>query len=74
MQAEITAAARKQYAEQVGVNEQYLYQCLKGDRDMAPATARRIEAETNGALHRRMLCQTTWHEIWPELAANDAQA
>jgi DNA-binding transcriptional regulator YdaS (Cro superfamily) len=65
---QITPADRRRLADQVGVNEQYLYQCLSGLRDMNPGKARRIEGETNGALHRRMLCQKTWREIWPELA------
>lgn len=57
----------------VGLDERYLYQCLTGRRDMSPAQARRIESQTSGELTRQMLCQGTWRDIWPELAANDAQ-
>ena len=68
MSKEITPAERKSIADKVGVNEQYLYQCLTGLRDMNPANARRIEEETGGAVTRQMLCQKTWQGIWPELA------
>ena len=72
MEAEITPAQRRDIAAKVGVHEQYLYQCLTGRRDMNPAEARRIEQETGGVLTRQMLCQKTWHGIWPELASKDA--
>lgn len=64
---------RRQLAASVGVNEQYLYQCLTGRRDMNPGEARRIETETNGVLKRQMLCQKSWRSIWPELATNCEQ-
>lgn len=64
----ITPERRRQLAVQVNAHEQYLYQCLTGRRDMNPAEARRIEAETRGELTRQMLCQKTWMGIWPELA------
>ncbi len=70
MTPEITATERRRLAEVAGVNEQYLYQCLTGRRDMGPAEARRCEEVTKGELnplHRWTLCQKTWHLIWPEL-------
>jgi DNA-binding transcriptional regulator YdaS (Cro superfamily) len=80
MSKQISPADRRRLAEQVGVSEQYLYQCLTRRRDMNPIEARRIEAATNGELMRWDLCQTTWRGIWPELgdlpnapAANDSQ-
>jgi DNA-binding transcriptional regulator YdaS (Cro superfamily) len=63
----LSASERKRIAADVGVNEQYLYQCLTGRRDMNPAEARRIEADTGGALRRWDLCQKSWALIWPEL-------
>jgi len=59
---------RRALAERHGINEQYLYQCLTGRRDMGPIEARRIETDSNGILTRKMLCQRTWVGIWPELA------
>lgn len=59
---------RRQWAEKLGINQYYLYQCLTGRRDMGPAVARRIESESNGAITRRMVCTRTWFAIWPELA------
>lgn len=67
MPKQVLPAERRRIAEKVGVNEQYLYQCLTGRRDMNPAEARRIEDEINGELMRWDLCQSTWRGIWPEL-------
>ena len=63
----ITANERRSLAEQVGINEQYLYQCLTGRRDMSATEAVRLEQETNGRLDRKMVCQGSWRAIWPEL-------
>lgn len=63
----ITAVERKRFADQLGVHEQYLYQCLTGRRDMEPAAAMRAETATGGALKRQMLCQSTFKSIWPDL-------
>lgn len=68
MSTEITPEVRKRLAEQHGVSEQYLYQCLTGRRDMNPAEARRLEEASGGELTRVALCQKTWAAIWPELA------
>lgn len=65
----ITAARRRQLAETHGVNEQYLYQCLTGRREMGPAEAMRLELATGGELSRVMLCQKTHLAIWPDLKA-----
>lgn len=74
MDDQITPPLRRKLAAAVGVNEQYLYQCLTGRRDMNPAEARRIEDETGGVLRRQMLCQKSWRSIWPELATPDTTA
>jgi DNA-binding transcriptional regulator YdaS (Cro superfamily) len=66
--SEITPAERKKLAELIGVNEQYLYQCLTGRREMDPGAAMRAEIATSGELKRQMLCQKTYSAIWPELA------
>ena len=68
MDKQITASDRREWAEKLGVNEQYLYQCLTGRREMNPAEARRIEVDSEGAITRQMLCQKTWEGIWPDLA------
>jgi DNA-binding transcriptional regulator YdaS (Cro superfamily) len=54
-------------ADKLGINEQYLYQCLTGRRDMSPAEAMRVETESGGELTRSMLCQRTYAAIWPDL-------
>lgn len=68
MSNKLNPEQRRSVASQVGVHEQYLYQCLTGRRDMNPAEARRIEEATKGLVTRKMLCQNTWSGIWPELA------
>ena len=76
METNLPPQERIKWAEQLGVNEQYLYQCLTGRRDMNPAEARRIERESGGVISRQMICQKTWRGIWPELileAMNVAQ-
>lgn len=69
-----TPEMRRSLAAQVGVSEQYLYQCLTGRRDMSAPEARRIESATDGVLTRLMLCQKTWALIWPELGDSQAGA
>ena len=67
MSKQIAPADRRRLAALCGVNEQYLWQCLTGRRDMNPIEARRIEDTTGGELRRWDLCQRTWSGIWPEL-------
>lgn len=71
---DITPQRRKELALQLEVNEQYLYQCLSGRREMGAIEAVRIEQESGGVLTRRMLCSKTWQRIWPELPAEDKPA
>lgn len=68
----ISAEKRRQLADKVGINEQYLYQCLTGRREMSAWEAVRVEQETKGAVTRKMVCQGSWQSIWPELV--EAQA
>ena len=72
MNTQITPDERRQLAEKVGINEQYLYQCLTGRRDMSASEAVRVEMASDGRLTRQMLCQESWQSIWPELV--EAQA
>lgn len=70
MANQLTPDDRKRLAALTGIDEQYLYQCLTGRRDMNPERARRAEVETKGELTRQMLCQKTYAGIWPELVAS----
>lgn len=67
METKLSPSDRREWAEKLGVNEQYLYQCMTGRRDMNPIEARRIEDSSGGVITRQMLCQKTWQGIWPEL-------
>lgn len=67
MNTQITPDERRQLAEKVGINEQYLYQCLTGRREMSASEAVRVEMQSEGRLNRKMLCQESWKGIWPEL-------
>jgi DNA-binding transcriptional regulator YdaS (Cro superfamily) len=67
MNTQITPDERRRLAEKVGMNEQYIYQCLTGRREMSAAEAVRIEQESGGLITRKMVCTTSWADIWPEL-------
>ena len=67
MNTQIAPDERRALAEKVGMNEQYLYQCLSGRREMSAWEAVRIEQESKGKITRKMLCQGSWKSIWPEL-------
>ena len=67
MNTQITPDERRQLAEKVGINEQYLYQCLTGRREMSASEAVRVEQQTEGRVTRQMVCQGSWQGIWPEL-------
>ena len=67
MNTQITPDERRQLAEKVGINEQYLYQCLTGRREMSASEAVRVEQASEGRLTRKMVCQASWQAIWPEL-------
>jgi hypothetical protein len=68
----IDSKLRQEIATQMGLNDQYIYQCLTGRRNMKPIQASTIEKITNGAINRKMVCRTNWQAIWPELV--EAQA
>jgi DNA-binding transcriptional regulator YdaS (Cro superfamily) len=61
---------RRRLAELAGINEQYLYQCLTGRRDMDAAVAARVEVVTDKAVRRWQL-RRDWHKVWPELVGAD---
>ena len=54
------------------MNEQYIYQCLTGRREMSAAEAVRIEQASEGAVTRKMVCTSSWADIWPELIGANA--
>lgn len=60
----ITAQQRKEIAALVGMNEQYLYQCLSRRRDMRPAEAVRVERVSKGLIARQDL-RRDWRDVWP---------
>lgn len=63
----ISPKERAQIAEMVGLDDQYLYQCLSGRKDMKPKEAVRVERESGGRLRRWHLRRSDWHQTWPEL-------
>lgn len=63
----MSAAERKQIADELGLSEQYLYQCMTGRASMEPKEAVRVEEASNGRLRRWQLRTKDWHEVWPEL-------
>ena len=67
----MTSEQGKALAEALRVDEQYLYQCLSGRKDMKPAEAVRIERESEQRLRRWQLRQSDWHLIWPDLIGTE---
>ncbi len=67
----ITAQERKRLANKAGVDEQYLYQCLTGRRNMEAAEAMEVETILGGELMRWDLRLKDWHRIWPDLVNAD---
>lgn len=63
----MSAADRKSLAEEFGLDDQYLYQCLTGRKAMKPEEAVRIERESSQRLRRWDVRPKDWHRIWPEL-------
>lgn len=58
-------------AQALGINAQFLYQCLTGRRAMEPKMAVRLERNTNQRVRRWQVRQADWHLIWPELIDTD---
>lgn len=61
------ASARREIASVCGVDDQFLYQCLTGRRQMDAKDAVRVESRSDGRIRRWQLRQKDWHEVWPEL-------
>lgn len=60
------AETRREFAAKLKIDEQYLYQILRGIRVASPALARRM----NSMDPECRLCDLRpddWHDIWPEL-------
>jgi hypothetical protein len=66
----VTPSERQDLASQLGVNEQYLYQCMTARRDLDAAIARRLEVLSSGRI-RVWHVRRDWHHIWPELVGTD---
>ncbi|WP_128422746.1 hypothetical protein [Delftia tsuruhatensis] len=62
-----TPEYRRSLAQKLGIDEQYLYQIVRGLRVASPALARSLNAEDPQA-RLQDLRPDDWHLIWPELA------
>lgn len=69
----ISPTDRRRMAEKASINEQYLYQCLTGRRDMGAIEARRVVDALEGELSLRDVCPNTWQLIWPDLMADSTE-
>jgi DNA-binding transcriptional regulator YdaS (Cro superfamily) len=74
MTKEIALSRRRELSQLHGINDDWLYQCLTGRRDMDPVKAIELEAATGGEVTRFMVCQTRGRLIWPELATTTKTA
>lgn len=62
---------RRRIAVKVRVNEQYLYQCLTGRREMGPVEAVRVQRESDQEIRVWDVCHKTWYLIWPHLIGSE---
>ena len=70
MEQPITPKERVELAAKLGLNEQYLYQCLAGKAEMDATRAAVCERDSGGRLRRWML-RRDWHVTWPELVGTE---
>lgn len=68
-----TPEHRRSLAQKLGIDEQYLYQIVRGLRVASPALARSLNAEDPEA-RLQDLRPEDWHLIWPELSQPKEQA
>ena len=62
-----TPERRRELAQQLDIEEQYLYQIMRGLKTASPALAKQINTADPRA-QLRDLRPEDWHLIWPELA------
>lgn len=61
-----TAEQRREFAAKLPIEEQYLYQILRGIKVPSAGLARRMN-QIDPACRLQDLRPDDWHEIWPEL-------
>lgn len=62
-----TPERRREIAQQLSIEEQYLYQITRGLKTASPALAKQLHTiDPNADL--KDLRPNDWHQIWPELA------
>ena len=66
-----TPERRREIAAALEIDEQYVYQIVKGIRPPSPALARRFHVVAPDA-QLQDLRPADWQDIWPELAATEA--
>jgi hypothetical protein len=62
-----SAERRREIATQLGIDEQYIYQVMKGLRMASPALARKLH-DLDPSAELKDLRPNDWLDIWPELA------
>lgn len=68
-----TPERRREIAALLEIDEQYLYQVVRGLRVASPALARKYH-EIDPLARLQDLRPDDWQAIWPELAATEAKA
>ena len=63
---------RLKVAKQLDIDEQYLYQILKGIRQASPALARQLH-QLDPKISLKELRPIDWRHIWPELKVNSSK-
>lgn len=69
--SKVTPQERAEIAAAAKLNDQYIYQCLTGRREMSTAEAVEVERVSGGRIRRWELRTKTWHRHWPELIGTE---
>jgi hypothetical protein len=63
---------RLKVSKQLDIDEQYLYQILKGIKQASPALARQLN-KLDPKISLKELRPNDWRDIWPELKVNSSK-
>lgn len=63
----VTPQERAEIAKASGVDDQWLYQCLTGRKEMAGPTALVVESVSGQRIRAWHLRQRSWWKHWPHL-------
>lgn len=67
----ISPTKRAELARKLGLNEQYVYQCLTGRKTLHASMCPAFEVASDFEVRRWDLRPHDWHQIWPDLIGTE---